>query len=90
MDLLKGLSPEDKVLVHAITERMESAKLPSVRVDELLYSLCAVHGSTCPMDLSKLHNATDDTFWHDLNGIDKYRSRKDNKLMLCFLPRCHA
>lgn len=41
-----------------------------------------------PLDLPKLYQFEDLSFWHDINGIERHLDRETGVLGGCFLPRC--
>lgn len=86
-----NLPPYQAFKITAIVERADKfmARPMSDRID-LEMSLIACHKYACKLDLSKLLNASDETFLYDLRGIEKHLCRETVELKDCFLPRCAA
>lgn len=54
---------------------------------DLLMDLEATHCNGCRLDLSRLLEADDFNFMHDMIGIQKHLNRKTGELEDCFVPR---
>lgn len=48
----------------------------------------ACHSNGMPLDLTKLLNAPDGDFGHDVFGIRRFMDRDTGRLLDCFVPRC--
>ena len=83
----------DRMLVNLIVVRaralyasLEIEDAPSA--GDLTMDLVATHANGCPMDWSKLLDAKDFSFIHDVAGIVRHINRRSGKLGGCFFPRC--
>ena len=92
---VKGISwsitKEDAKLSAAIAKRaVEFGAANNIQVDyvDTEMDITACHCNGCPLDLSKLLNASDADFGHDVFGIRRHLDRSTGELMDCFVPRC--
>ena len=54
----------------------------------MMMDLDAVHSNGCSLDWTRLLNAPEFDFKHDVCGIHNKINREDGTLRDCFLPRC--
>jgi len=85
------VTKEDNILIGKIVQRaIETITSNGGQPDALGLSMdiTACHLNGCPLNLSKLLNADDFNFSHDIMGISQHINRHTGKLGDCFLPRC--
>lgn len=77
----------ESFLIRKIVDR--AVKNKAYKRDKLSteMDLEACHCNGTPLDLTRLLNAPEFDFWHDLSGIRYHLNRDTGKLMDCFLPR---
>ncbi len=86
MDIRWNCTKEEDVLIGKIAKRAIEMGLNNDRV-EVMMDITAVHLNDCNMDLSRLLEADDFNFAHDVNGIRGHIDVNTGKLTRGFLPR---
>lgn len=91
-----SLTADDQVQVERIVERIKSKWLQDDSPDkgpfdkkQWLMDITACHLNGTPLDLKKLADADEFTFFHDVYGIARHMNRRTGKLEHFFLPRTH-
>lgn len=79
-------SREDHETICAIVARART-KFPELDTMSTVMDIAATHGNGRPLDLRRILEADDFTFFHDVFGIARHIDRNSGKLTDCFLPR---
>lgn len=83
-------TPEDSVLISQIIARALESFAPFSHYAagmRLEFILTACHVNGCPLDLHKLLESDDESFWHDLDGINTHLHKQTGALGDYFVPR---
>ena len=83
------ISKEDEKLIVNIIKRANAMELfaGDWHALDARMSLMAAH-SVEALNLDRLLKSDDESFIHDLYGIDDHVDHETGKLLNCFLPRC--
>ena len=77
------------VALCAVLKIADAPRAAGLREElDLTMDLIATHANGCPMDWSRLLDAKDFDFIHDVGGIVRHINRRSGKLGGCFFPRC--
>jgi len=78
---------EEAELVQKIVERAQSLD-KDLDALSLTMDLLATHATDTPLDFTRMLEADNFNFAHDVYGIMRHLNRRTGKLENCFLPRC--
>jgi hypothetical protein len=85
------VSNPDSELIDKIVDRFMGGADPSEESLDVTMDLTACHANGCPLDLQKLLDAPDATFFHDVRGIRRFINRETGQIpKSSFSPRCAA
>lgn len=88
---MSKLTADEYRVISQIANRAwkhESVRASYASISDLEMDLEATHNCGNPLDVQKLLDAPDGTFFHDLSGIEEHLDRKTGELKDFFVPRC--